>query len=71
MSSVPRAVTEGRAEGARALVLRLGKQKFGRVPTKKQQMELETITDLARLETLAEHLRDVASWTELLDRRGR
>jgi hypothetical protein len=35
-------------------------------PPKQQQKLLEAITDLARLETLAERLRDVDSWTELL-----
>jgi Domain of unknown function (DUF4351) len=57
---------EGRAEGARALVLRLGQQKFGRAPAKKQQKQLESIADLAELEALAERLRDSDSWADLL-----
>jgi hypothetical protein len=57
---------EGRAEGARALVLRLGRQKFGKVPTKKQQKALAAVTDLTQLEALAERLLGVDSWAELL-----
>jgi hypothetical protein len=60
---------ESRAEGAlalaRALVLRLGRQKFGKAPTKKQQKALATITDVAQLEALAERLLGVDSWAEL------
>ncbi|MCI0456310.1 MAG: DUF4351 domain-containing protein [Gemmataceae bacterium] len=55
-----------RAEGARALVLRLGRKKFGKAPTKQQQQQLAAITDLARLEALAERLLDVTSWADLL-----
>jgi len=57
---------ESRAEEARTLVLRQGRQKFGKSPTKKQQKALEAITNLARLETLAERLLTVDSWAELL-----
>ncbi|HEV3024733.1 MAG TPA: DUF4351 domain-containing protein [Pirellulales bacterium] len=65
---------EGRAEGGRALVFRLGRQKFGKPPTKKQQKSLEAVTELARLEDLAERLLYVDSWSDLLadvKRRGR
>ena len=57
---------ESRAEEARTLVLRQGRQKFGKSTTKKQQKALEAITNLARLETLAERLLTVDSWAELL-----
>ncbi len=57
---------ESKAEEARALVLRQGRKKFGKAPTKKQQQQLAAITDLARLEVLAERLLDVASWADLL-----
>ncbi|HUY33486.1 MAG TPA: hypothetical protein VMV69_12115 [Pirellulales bacterium] len=57
---------EGRAEGMRALVVHQGRQKFGKTPTKKQQKALESVTDLARLEALAERLLDVDSWGQLL-----
>ncbi len=57
---------KGRAEEARALVLRQGRQKFAKDPAKKQQKQLEGITDLATLEALAERLLAVDSWAELL-----
>jgi hypothetical protein len=57
---------EARIEAARALSLRQGKKKFGRGPTKKQQADLDTITDHARLEGLGEKLLEVKSWGELL-----
>jgi hypothetical protein len=61
---------EGRAEGGRAmgrsLLLRQGRQKFGKAPTKKQQKVLEAIDDPAQLEALAERLLGVDSWDDLL-----
>ena len=61
---------EGRVEGQlladRATLLRLGKKKFGRSPTKKQAAEIEAITDAARLEALSDRLLDVNTWGELL-----
>ncbi len=57
---------EIRAEGARALVLRLGRQKFGKLPNKKQQKKLDNLTDLAQFEGLAERLLHVDSWANLL-----
>jgi hypothetical protein len=57
---------EGRAEGERRLLLRLGRQKFGKAATKKQRKALAAITDLGRLEALAGRLLDVDSWAELL-----
>ena len=61
------ALAEGRAEGARGTLLRLGRQKFGRAPSRKQQKALEAVTDLGRLEALADRLLDVDSWGELLE----
>jgi hypothetical protein len=58
---------EGEARGVRSTVLRLGRQKFRRAPTRKQQQALEAITDLGRLEALAERLLRVDSWAELLN----
>lgn len=58
---------EGRVEGVRATLIRLGRQKFGKGPTKKQQKVLEAVTDLAHLESLVERLLHVDSWTELLE----
>jgi hypothetical protein len=60
---------EGRAEGAQALVLHQGREKFGKAPTKKQRRALESITDLADLEALGQRLLHVHSWDELLGHR--
>ena len=61
---------QGREEGQllayRATLLRQGKKKFGRSPTKKLAAELDAITDTARLEALSERLLDVNTWSELL-----
>jgi hypothetical protein len=57
---------EGRVEGVRATVMRQGRQKFGKAPTKKQQQALAALIDLDQLETLAERLLQVDSWAELL-----
>lgn len=56
---------EGRAGEARALVLRLGRKKFG-PSTPEQEGTVNAITDIARLEALSEQLLDVATWDELL-----
>jgi hypothetical protein len=58
---------EIRAEVMRATLLRQGRQKFGKAPSRKQQKALESITDLGQLESLAARLLDVDSWTELLE----
>ena len=49
------------------MILRQARKKFGRGPTKKQQAELNAITDLTRLEALGERLLEVNSWGELLN----
>ena len=63
-------LAQGREEGQllayRATLLRQGKKKFGRSPTKKLAAELDAITDTARLEALSERLLDVNTWSELL-----
>ena len=59
-------LNQGRLSAYRATLLRQGKKKFGRAPTKKQAAELEAITDTARLEVLSERLLDVNTWSELL-----
>jgi predicted transposase YdaD len=62
---------EGRAEGeaqeARKLLLRLGRKRFGE-PSEAQAAALAGITDLDRLEPLADRVidADVASWDDLL-----
>jgi hypothetical protein len=59
--------TEGRAEGVRATVLQLGRQKFGKAPSRKQQQALQAVTEIERLQALAARVLDVASWRELLE----
>src|SRR5579864_2328528 len=58
---------EGRVEEARALVLRQGNRKFRKPLTKKQQKALAAISDVDRLEAMAERLLKVDSWNELLN----
>jgi hypothetical protein len=58
---------EGQVEGARALVLRQGRLKFRKAPSRKQQRALEAVTDLGQLEELAARLLTVDSWAELLN----
>jgi predicted transposase YdaD len=57
---------EGRAEGERSMLLHLGRQKFGKTPSKKQQKVLDAIDDLTQLKALAERLLVVDSWADLL-----
>jgi predicted transposase YdaD len=57
---------EGRAEAVRALLLRLGRQKFGKAPSKMQQKLLDGITDPTQLGALADRLLAVDFWAELL-----
>jgi hypothetical protein len=58
---------EIRAGGVRAMILRLGRHKFGEAPSREQQQALEAVTDLERLETLGERLLHAGSWAELLN----
>jgi hypothetical protein len=58
---------EGRVEGVRATILHVGRHKFGKAATRKQQKALEAITDLGQLDGLAAWLLEVDSWAELLD----
>ena len=58
---------KGRLEGVRATVLRQGRRKFGKAPTKKQRAEMDAVADLARLEALAERVLEVSSWADLLN----
>ena len=54
-------------QATRSVILRQGRQKFGKAPTRKQQKSVDAISDLAQLEALAERLILVDSWAELLD----
>jgi predicted transposase YdaD len=56
----------GRLEGVRTTLMKQGRQKFGKPPSKKQQKELEGISDPTHLDSLAERLLTVDSWVELL-----
>jgi hypothetical protein len=58
--------TEGRAEELRKLVLRLGRQRFGKAANRKQKAQLEALTDLAHLERIGDRLLTAASWADLL-----
>jgi hypothetical protein len=57
---------EGRTQGVRAMILRLGRQKFGKEPTKKQERQLAGVADPRQLEKLAERVLRVDSWADLL-----
>lgn len=55
----------GRTEEARRLLLRLGRKRLGN-PETTVEAAIRAITDLDRLELLAERLDEVAGWQELL-----
>lgn len=52
---------------ARALLLRLGRHRFGKAPTRMQQRDPAAVADLARLEALADRWLDATSWSQLLN----
>jgi predicted transposase YdaD len=56
---------EGRVEGARRLLLRLGTRKLG-APDASTEASLARIDDLDVLERLSDDLLTAASWTDLL-----
>jgi Domain of unknown function (DUF4351) len=56
---------EGRAEGVRKVLMRLGTRRFG-PPDAPTRAAIEAITRPSRLERLSERLLDVSSWEELL-----
>lgn len=60
-------LAEGRAEGERDLILRLGGRRFG-PPDAATRAALDAITSTERLERLAERLLEAESWAELLTR---
>ncbi|HKI34888.1 MAG TPA: hypothetical protein VKA46_23725 [Gemmataceae bacterium] len=57
---------EGRLRALREAVLRLGRQRFGKVANRKQKTLLNTVTDVARLERIHDRLLTAASWDDLL-----
>jgi hypothetical protein len=54
------------ADGARKILLRMGRKRFG-PPPPQVEAALQAIIDIDRLEQLSERLLDVTSWQELLD----
>jgi Domain of unknown function (DUF4351) len=57
---------EGEAKGSLKLILRQGTKKFGCEPSQEELTTLNAITDIVKLEHLADRLLDVNSWTDLL-----
>jgi len=56
---------EGRAEEAKRILLRLGRQQFG--PTSRAiQSQLKAIVDVEKIEELADRILVVSSWDELI-----
>jgi predicted transposase YdaD len=66
---VVRGRAEGRAEGLRRVLFRLGSRRFGPVPEAVRQ-GIESISDSDRLEELTERALAVTSWNELLQDNG-
>jgi len=56
---------QGRIEGARKVLLRLGRIRFGRLD-KATRAAIEAIDDPQRLEHLSERLLTATSWADLL-----
>ena len=65
MTAYDEAVDEGRIEAHVSLLLRLGRKRFGS-PDHAAENELAAITDLDRLERLADAILTAESWTGLL-----
>jgi len=60
-----KAIQEGRVEGGRSFVLRLGSKRFG-PPDAAMRARLDAITSTEQLERLAGRLLEVETWSELL-----
>ena len=61
-----RGEARGLVEGAWLVLFRLGEARFG-PPDARTRAALEAITDLERLEALAQQLDQAASWDELVN----
>lgn len=57
--------TEGKVDEARALLVKLGTRRLGRMP-RGMKAKLESITDVRRLEDLVLRAAEISSWAELL-----
>ncbi len=55
-----------RAEECRDAILVIGRQRFGRAPSRKQRVDLDAIADPERLERMRDRLLTAASWADLL-----
>ena len=53
-------------EGLRDTILHIGRQRFGRAPSRKQKADLDAITDAERLERIRDRLLTASSWADLL-----
>jgi len=58
-------LAEGRAEGAKYVLLSIGRQRFG-PPPRSLQRKLNAIADLEKLFEIAKRLLAVLSWDELI-----
>ena len=58
-------IEEGEVRGVRRTILKLGTRRFGPADPA-TAAALEAITNLARLDRMAERIHDVADWQELL-----
>jgi predicted transposase YdaD len=56
---------EGKAEEAKKLLLRLGRKQLG-PPREEFEAKIEAMSDVEKLEELAERVLDVSSWGDLL-----
>ncbi len=57
---------EGRIAALLDTILAIGRQRFGRAPSRKQKADLDAITDAARLERMRHRLLTASSWADLL-----
>ena len=56
---------EGRAEGAKRILKRLGSKRLGK-PEPRIEAEIDAIADLEKLEQLSDRVLEVTDWEELL-----
>jgi hypothetical protein len=59
-------VRRGQLAGVRHTVLRMGANKFGQPADAATRSQIESITDLERLDALIDRIPLVSSWSELL-----
>jgi hypothetical protein len=59
-------IDEGREKEAKSIILRMGQKRFGPVP-ESVRARLAAVTDIDRLEIIADRLLDVNGWEQLLE----